>query len=137
MIFRGEGGEIRTDFGEDDLGGARTDPVRARQVDAGKAPEDGAGLLFAARLDGFLFGRIRVGWNRFCPSIWGLQGLDFLEQLGVIGGDLGFQRVEQMERGSEVEEMLVAPSAGEIPGDLLGRLLTAAVTVRGETGRIA
>src|SRR2546426_620515 len=33
--------------------------------------------------------------------------------------------------------MLVAPGAGEIAGDLVGRLLTARVTVPGQTGRIA
>src|SRR5207244_7515576 len=65
MVFRREGGEIGADFGQDNLGGAGTDPVNSSQVDAGKSPEGGSCLLLPARLDGFLLGRIGVGWNRF------------------------------------------------------------------------
>src|SRR5262249_19022769 len=137
MVFRREGGDIGADFGEDHLGGAGTDPVHSSQVHAGKSPEGGSCLLLSASLDGFLLGRIGVAWNRCLLPVWRLQGRDLLEQLPVIGGDLCFQRVEQTESGSQVEEMLFAPGAGEIAGDLCSRLLTAALTVHGQTGRIA
>jgi hypothetical protein len=65
MVFRRECGEPGPNFGQDHLGGAGTDPVNSRQVDAGEAPERGACRLLTARLDGFLFGRIRVKGNGF------------------------------------------------------------------------
>jgi hypothetical protein len=111
MVFRREGREVRADFGQDDLGGASPDPVYARQVDAGKTPEGGSGRLLAARLDGFLLGQIRVGWQRLLLPFGRLHGLELLEQLGIIRADLGFQRVEHAESGSQVEEMLGAPGA--------------------------
>src|SRR6266536_5875948 len=97
IVLRREGGEIGADFGQDHLGGAGTDPVHASQVDAGKSPESGSGLLVTASLDGFLLGRIGVGWSRFLLPFGRLQGRDLLEQLGIIRGDLCFQRVEQTE----------------------------------------
>ena len=97
MVFRREGGEIGADFGQDNLGGAGTDPVNSSQVDAGKSPEGGSCLLLPASLDGFLLGRIGVGWNRCLLPVGRLQGLDLLEQLCIIRGDLCVQRVEQTE----------------------------------------
>jgi hypothetical protein len=97
MVFRRKCGEIGADFGQDNLGGTGTDPVNSSQVDAGKSPESGSCLLLTASLDGFLLGRIGVGGNRFLLPVWRLQGLDLLEQLCIIRGDLSFQRVEQTE----------------------------------------
>src|SRR6266481_1795160 len=96
-FFRGLPREIGADFGQDHLGGAGTDAVHASQVDAGKSPEGGSGRLPPARLEGFLLGRIGVRWNRFLLPFGRLQGLDLLEQLGLIRGDLGVQRVDQPE----------------------------------------
>ena len=136
MILRRKGGEIGTDLGQDGLGGAGTEAVDARQIHPGESPERGPGLLMATRGEGLLLGGIGVSRRRLLLPIRRLQGLDLREQARVIGGDLGVQRVEQPEGGGQVEEMLVAPGAGEVPRDLVGRLATATVTVRRQTGRI-
>jgi hypothetical protein len=48
---------------------------------------------------------------RFRLPFGRLQGPDLLEELRIIRGDLGLQRVEQAERGRQVEEeMFVGPS---------------------------
>ena len=102
MVFRREGGEVGADFGQDHLGRAGTDPVHARQVHAGKAPEGGPGRLLSARLEGFLLGRIGVGGPGRLLPVGRLERLEGRAQLGILRGDLGFQRVEQPERGREV-----------------------------------
>jgi hypothetical protein len=66
-----------------------------------------------------------------------VQGLDLPEQPGIVRGDLSVERVEQPQRGRQIEEMFFAPGAGEIPGDLFLRMPTATVTMGGQTGRIA
>jgi hypothetical protein len=133
MVFRREGGELRSDFGQDDLGRAGTDAVHAREVDSGEAPERGSGRLLPAGLEGFLLGRVGVRRHGFLVPFGRLQGLDLPEQPGIVRGNLGGERVEQPQRGRQVEEMLFAPGAGEIAGDLVLRMPTATVTMRGQT----
>jgi hypothetical protein len=51
MVLRGEGGEVRADFGQDHLARGGADAVDARQVHTGEAPEGGAGRLALIRPD--------------------------------------------------------------------------------------
>ena len=102
-----------------------------------KRQRGGAGRLLPVRSDGFLLGQVGVGGHRCRLPVGRLQRLDRREQVGIIRRDLGFQGVEQSERGGQVEEMLGAPGASEIPGDLGGGLPTARVPVLGQPGRIA
>ena len=110
--------------------------VDARQIHAGESPEGGPSLLLATRGEGLLLGGTGVSGQRLLLPLRRLQSLEFREQARVIGGDLGAERVEQPEGGRQVEEMLVAPRAGEVPRDLVSRLATATVPVLRQTGRI-
>jgi hypothetical protein len=78
-----------------------------------------------------------VGWHRFRLPFGRVEGLDRREELRLVRGDLRLQRVEQPERGRQIEEMLLAPGAREISSELRGRLPTASIPVQGQAGRIA
>ncbi len=129
--------EVRADLRQDDLRGVRPNPVDAGEVDASESPEGGPCRLLPTRFDGFLLGRTGVSGNRVLLPLGRLKGLELLQQPRLIRGGLRVQRVEEPERGREVEEMLVAPIPREVLGDLFGRLRTARVVVRAERDGIA
>ena len=85
VLFGGEGGQVKADFGEDGLRRAGTDAVDAGEIDPGEAPQDGP---------------------------------DLLQQACLVGSDPFLDVVVQLQRGLKVEQMLLAPGAREIFGEV-------------------
>ena len=75
--------------------------------------------------------------RRVIVPVWRRQGGQLLEQARLVGGDHLGQRVKELQGRGEIEEMLVAPGAGEVFGDRGLRLATPRIPQRREPRRVA
>jgi len=85
--------------------------------------------LFATGLEGGFLGGVRVSRNGLIPSLWRLERLHFVKYPRVVRGDHLFNRVVELECTSEIEEVLFSPIAGEVPCNLVDRLVAATISL--------
>ena len=137
VVLRGEFREIEADFGQYDLRGSCADSVDSGEVNAGEFKELGAQLLFATVAHGFFFVGVRMcGWG-LVFTLGRRQRCEFLLQLRIIGIDHRLEFVVVSKRHGEIEQVLLAPGAREVLGDLLGRFSTALVSQCREPVRVS
>ena len=137
VLLRGEGGEVGADLGQDDLDGTHAEPIDACQIHPRATPEGGACVLVVTARDGLLLGGIGMRGRRVIVPVGRRQGGQLLKQARLVGGDHLGQCVKELQGRGKIEDMLVAPGAGEVLRARRLRLATPPIPQRREPSRVA
>src|SRR5882672_12789487 len=136
MLTR-ESSELRPELRQDDFDCRRAEAVDSSEVASGAAPKSVAQWTFTVTAEVLFLLRIRMSWRRLLAALFRRESLESLINLLLVLGDFILHRVEECQRGFEVEEVLRAPVADEVRRNFGRALRAAAVPQASKRGRVA